>query len=124
MVSNFLLIFQNQIISTKIENYVVQINDFICDLATYRISLELYSFLSQNLFCTISILFDCINIILLILVDIYGRSYYKCYFALNIFELSIEIKWRYKSFVTAVLYCLFFSTGFPKIIINWVLGLF
>lgn len=109
-----------------IENYSSQITSYIKGLKDFKISIDMYRYMLENLLCTLCLLIDAVKFVLFFIVSFNELVYYSYYIfnAKNnviIDNLKENIDFR-KMFING--FILFIISAFGKYIIHYVIGLF
>lgn len=123
-VTAIILISQVFIPTYGIDNYNSLICDFVTKFREYKISISMYEYMIQNLFCTMCLIIDVIEIILFLYISIKELIYYKRYiFKNNSISIDLEIDTDLKNMLCKTI-ALFILVLFSKQTINYILMLF
>lgn len=124
VVSTSLFELQSLYISIFIKDYNDMMNSFITKLSEYKISIEMFIFLSDNLGFAVFTIIDAITVFVLSITFLYTFKYFleqgksiDCCIDLEPFDDKSK---DYICLITS----LFLSSGFVKILIQYVLNLF
>ncbi len=124
VVSTSLFEFQSLYISIIIKDYSDKMNTFITKLSEYKISIEMFIFLSDNLGSAVFTIIDAITVFVLSITFLYTSKYLleqekslNCCIDLEHFDD------KHKYYIYLIISFLL-SSGFVKILIQYVLNLF
>lgn len=121
-----ILILQIFIPCIGIENYNSQITDYINEIKVYKISIAMYQYMMEYLFCTLCLIIDVVETILFFMVSFKELIYYNQYIfdsKNNIISINYDTSIDFEKMVINML-VLFFLAGFGKQTINYIIGLF
>ena len=120
--SSIMLFLHPLYIEQMCPGYNSLLNSFISELTKYKITYEMFLFLSKNLSITLSILSDTVAIVILLIIEINFCNQYRY----ELFDPLDDRPARIapSRFHKLTLYSLFFSTGVSKWIIFSVVALF
>lgn len=109
-----------------INNYSSQITNYINGLKNFKISIDMYKYMLENLFCTLCLLIDAVKFVLFFIVSLNELIYYSYYIfnsKNNIINDNFNVNINYrKMFINGLI--LFVISASGKYVIYYVIGLF
>ncbi len=109
-----------------IENYNSQITDYINEIKNQELLIDVYKYMEDHLLCTFWLIVDVVIIILFVFVSFKELVYYNDEIfgrENNIISLNYDESVNFKKMFINLL-ALFFTAGFGKQLVNYVIGLF